>query len=862
MTPDRWQRVKDVFSAASALDEPQRARYLDEACADDAELRAEVASLLDAHNHADAIVDRPAAAYVHSSALFAGVDRRIGQRVGPYEIVALIGHGGMGEVYRARRVDAQYDKEVAIKLVPGGYQRDFVLQRLRAERQILANLDHPDIARLIDGGATDEGLPYLVMELVEGEPLDRYCKERNLSVRERLQLFRDVCAAVSYAHQRLVVHRDLKPSNILVTADGRVKLLDFGIAKLLVPGTSETGAAPTVTAHAGAHAGICESRSRFSATPSPPRATCTRWASCSICCSPTAALIEQRSTPRTTRSAKSARPIPQPPSAHAAQLDRDLDAITLRALRKEPDKRYRSVDLLSEDIHRHLDGLPVTARGDQFSYRAGKFVRRHKIEIVAAGVLAVTLLGGVFASLREARIAEQQRVLAEQQSARAERHFSSVRKLADTFVFQVHDAIKDLPGSTAARELLVTTALEYLNTLAAEAGNDRELQQDLAAAYEKVADIQGQAYGPANTGAPRRALDSYAKAIALLEPIVAADPDNTVARSALAGGYLRRSRLLFLLGDSAQAVVASRSAVSEFEALVQAQPDSATRAGLADAYSSHALTIDEAGNIEGGQNDAGVVYARKAVATLEDLARERPDDVDLAYKLAKAYSMLAITVPGDVPRPETLQESLEFHRKALAVDERLVGATPGANAKYTRALLLDRMNVALILNEMADYRGAVENARAGQPLLASLRTDANNTQVRVDSANLAWPLGYGLLALGEISEARKVFEQYANVLAQLAAESDTLKVQYLRGAMAYGLAEVHSRLASGAGTDPAGRLKHWRSASTRYAEAIAHFDRVTAGVTLDHMDRRPVEGAITGLARSKAEIAKLKSPPL
>jgi hypothetical protein len=159
---------------------------------------------------------------------------------------------------------------------------------------------------------------------------------------------------------------------------------------------------------------------------------------------------------------------------------------------------------------------------------------------------------------------------------------------------------------------------------------------------------------------------------------------------------------------------------------------------------------------------------------------------------------------------------------------------------------------------MADYRGAVENARAGQPLLASLRTDANNTQVRVDSANLAWPLGYGLLALGEISEARKVFEQYANVLAQLAAESDTLKVQYLRGAMAYGLAEVHSRRAAGAATDPAGRLTHWRSASTLYAEAIAHFDRVTAGVTLDHMDRRPVEGAINGLARSKAELAKLE----
>jgi tetratricopeptide (TPR) repeat protein len=203
-------------------------------------------------------------------------------------------------------------------------------------------------------------------------------------------------------------------------------------------------------------------------------------------------------------------------------------------------------------------------------------------------------------------------------------------------------------------------------------------------------------------------------------------------------------------------------------------------------------------------------------------------------------------VLGDVPRPETMQESLAFHRKALEVDTRLVAATSGTNSKFARGLLLDRMNVALILNELADYRGAVENARAAEPLLAGLRTDANNTQVRVDSANLAWPLGRGLLELGELDEARKVFEQHAAVLAALAAESDTLKVQYLRGSMAYGLAEVHSR------------LKHWRLASGLYEEAIAHFQRVTASVTLDHMDRRPVEGAIAGLAHAKAEIAKLQ----
>jgi len=856
VTPDRWQRVKDVFSAACELDASERNRYLDETCAGDAALRAEVVSLLDAHNQTDAVIDRPAAAYVGGGEVFAGSDRRIGQRIGAYEIVALIGHGGMGEVYRARRVDAQYDKEVAIKLVPAGYHRDFVLQRLRAERQILANLDHPDIARLIDGGATDEGLPYLVMELVAGEPLDRYCEQRKLTMRERLQLFREVCAAVSYAHQRLVVHRDLKPGNILVTAEGRVKLLDFGIAKLLQPSANDTGAAPTITLMQALTPGFASPEQILGGTITTASDVYSLGVVLYL-------LLTGRSPYRTSLdSAQDAiREVcdndPPPPSSHLS-LDRDLDAITLRALRKEPDKRYRSVDELSEDVRRHLEGLPVLARGDQFSYRAGKFVRRHRIEIIAAGVLAVTLLGGVFASLREARIAEQQRVVAEQQSERAERHFSSVRKLADTFVFQVHDAIKDLPGSTAARELLVTTALEYLNTLAAEAGNDRELQQDLAAAYEKVGDIQGQAYGQANVGAPRLALDSYAKAIALLEPIVAADPGNIGARSSLAQGYLRRSRLLFVLGEPEQAVVASQSAVSAYEALAQAQPDIVMRASLADAYSSHAYTVDEAGNIPGGQNDAGVVYARKAVAILEDLARERPDDVNLAYKLAKAYSSLAITVLGDVPRPETMQESLEFHRKALAVDARLVASSSGMNSKYVRALVLDRMNVALILNEMADYRGAVENARAAQPLLARLRTDANNTQVRVDSANLAWPLGRGLLELGELEEARKVFEQHAAVLAELSAASDTLKVQYLRGTMAYGLAEVHARLASTAAGGANGRLKHLRLASDLYSEAITHFERVTASVTLDHMDRHPVEASISGLARSKAEIEKLQ----
>ena len=854
MTPERWQRVKEIFAAASALPETERRARLHDACGGDAELVAEVESLLAAHAVEHAIVDRPAAAHVDADFARIAPDRWLGRRVGAYEITALIGQGGMGKVYRARRVDAAYEKEVAIKLVPGGYQAEFVLHRLHAERQILATLEHPNIARLLDGGAADEGSPYLVMELVEGEPLDRFAERHALPIRARLELFRDVCAAVRYAHQRLVVHRDLKPSNILVTADGTVKLLDFGIAKLLQPALGEAGPAPTVTLMPALTPGYASPEQILGR----PITTASDVYSLGVVLyvlltgrSPYRTALD--SAPDVIREVCETEPV-RPSAAVAAvsqkreRVDRDLDAIVLRALRKEPERRYASVEELAEDLRRYLEGLPVLARGDQLGYRARKFLRRRKLEIGAAAVVALTLVGGIFASLREARIAERE-------EQRAERHFASVRNLADTFMFEVHDAIKELPGSTEARELLVDTALEYLNTLAAEAGGDRDLQLELAAAYEKVADIQGQAYGAANVGEPRAALESYGKAIALLEPIVAADRGNNGARSSLARSYMRRSRLLLLLGDSAEATEASEQAVAAFEALAAAQPDAATRLGLAEAYSAHAYTMDMAG----GQDGVGIAYAQKALGILEELTRQDPDDHAVAYKLAAAYSTLAITVLGEQPNAETLEESLALHRKALAVDERLVAATGAQNATYARALLLDRMNVAFVLNEQGDYRGAVENARAAQAVLAGLAADPNNTQARVDGANLAWPLGRALLALGEIGEAATVFEQNTAMLEEIARDSDTLKVQYLLGTMAYGLGGVHEQRALRVGADRVAGLAEWRLAEHWYQTALPHFERLTATVTLDSMDRRPVEESISGLARATAEIARLEA---
>jgi len=251
MTRERWQQIREVFDRAVSLPSEERAAYLDTVCAQDSDLRHEVESLLFADDHAGTgFLNSPAV-----NLTLPGPNRaasRAGSRIGAYNILEEIGCGGMGEVYRASRADGQYEKEVAIKVVRGGYDTAAVLDRFRHERQILASLDHPNIARLLDGGTTEEGIPYLVMELIEGTPIDQYCTAQRLNVSERLRLFLEVCSAVQYAHQHLVIHRDIKPGNILVTKEGIPKLLDFGIAKILDPasGSESTISGPMTPEYA------------------------------------------------------------------------------------------------------------------------------------------------------------------------------------------------------------------------------------------------------------------------------------------------------------------------------------------------------------------------------------------------------------------------------------------------------------------------------------------------------------------------------------------------------------------------------------------------------------------------------------
>jgi serine/threonine protein kinase len=251
MTPERWQQIREVFDGAVSLPCEERAAYLDTICAKDSDLRHEVESLLLSDDHAGTgFLNTPAVHLTQPEPNRAA--SRVGSRIGAYNVLEEIGRGGMGEVYRASRADGQYEKEVAIKVVRGGYDTASVLDRFRHERQILASLDHPNIARLLDGGTTEEGIPYLVMELIEGTPIDQYCNAQGLDLTERLRLFLEVCSAVQYAHQHLVIHRDIKPGNILVTREGTPKLLDFGIAKILDPasGAESTIAGPMTPEYA------------------------------------------------------------------------------------------------------------------------------------------------------------------------------------------------------------------------------------------------------------------------------------------------------------------------------------------------------------------------------------------------------------------------------------------------------------------------------------------------------------------------------------------------------------------------------------------------------------------------------------
>lgn len=459
MSPDYWQKIKLILDEALAETPARRVAYLAERCGANQTLRRDVESLLAFEKPDDDALEEPALAAVKD--LRIPENNFVGKTFGVYKFLEKIGEGGMGAVFLAERSDGEFQQKVAVKLIHGGISSETVLRRFLNERQILAGLEHPNIARLIDGGTTPDGVPFLVMEYVEGVPVDEYAERKNLSVSERLDLFRRICAAVAYAHKNLVIHRDLKPSNILVAEDGVPKLLDFGIAKLLKTDGSETHtrqfaftpdyASPeqargekltTVTdvyslgvilyeLLTGVRPYQTDSGNlgeviRVVCETEPERPSSVVLSSLSFVLRDSLLAGEKLTDENKEQKTKDKRLQTNPKS-----LRGDLDNIVLKDLRKEPERRYSSVEQFAEDLRRHQTGLPITARNNDWNYRAGKFVSRNRAAMFFAALVVLVLIGGIVGTTWQA-------VRAERERARAERRFENLRKISNLLVSEIN----------------------------------------------------------------------------------------------------------------------------------------------------------------------------------------------------------------------------------------------------------------------------------------------------------------------------------------------------------------------------------------------------------------------------------------
>ena len=662
------------------------------------------------------------------------------RRIGPYRLLQIIGEGGMGEVWLAEQLEP-VRRRVAIKVIKAGMDTKQVVARFESERQALALMDHPAIAQVFDGGSTPEGRPYFVMEYVAGISITAHCDNHTLNTEQRLKLFMEVCDGVQHAHQKAIIHRDLKPSNILVSlSDGkaRAKIIDFGIAKATGPRLTEN----TFFTELGAVIGTPEYMSPEQAELSGQDVD-TRTDIYSL-----GVILYQlltgelpfeskqlRSSEDLRRTLRDVEP-PKPslrlktlgecatataksrasdPRSLRRQLEGDLDAITMKALEKERGRRYATPSELAADIGRHLRHEPVLARPPSQLYRLRKYVRRHRIGVAVASGLALLLIGFAATMAVQTRRIARARHEEELQRSRAERRLQDVRKLATSFVFEFHDAIANLAGATAARQLVVSKGLEYLDRLAGDSEHDRSLQADLADAYDRMSDIQGNPFG-SNIGDVRASLESTKKATAIREALAknldpqspegfayrrslvrlgdayqatgrskdAADAyrqvvtagdeslnrksGDTETQKVVAHATQRLCAILMALGDSTRALDSCQRSVAIYEGLLASpSADVEIRENAAGAATAYANALRLTGSAREAEQMNG-----KAIAALEHLSLENPTNGDVRLELATALARQGTIQSG----LSEVDAALDSYQRAVDGFDRLLVADP------------------------------------------------------------------------------------------------------------------------------------------------------------------------------------------
>lgn len=757
-TTESFLRIEAIFNEALAAETDARASLIAERCAGDGEMAAEVNTLIRASEEEErATQARRAEAQSDSPAR---------KRVGPYQIDRLLGRGGMGAVYLAHRADGQFEQKVAIKLIDLPLATDLFRERFRQERQILAGLQHPYIARLLDGGVTDGGDLYLAMEYVDGVPIHKYCQEHHLNSVQRLSLFLGVCQAVQFAHQNLVVHRDLKPDNIYVAGDGTPRLLDFGTAKLISPSPGDRNSDLT-------RQGFTSFTPQY-ASPEQVLGNPITTASDTYSLGVLLYLLLTGHQPyelKEMTTAEMVRVICEEPArrpttdeSSGRRLDPDLAAILLKALRKEPSERYLTAEQLAADIQAWLGGHPVAARRGTFRYRTQKFVRRNWIILSAVALLTVTLVGGIAGVLWQFRVANEQRRRAEARSA-------DLRQLSDSLLSELDEAIKQLPGSTGAQKLLVTRVLEHLDRMAADAQGDRATQLDLADAYTRLGNLQGNPYDQ-NVGDTPGAIVSLDKAVTLAAPLSTANPNDTAALKALADAQEARSEILFGTGRTKEAIDAMRASLPAYDKLIApantpvasigevaavygvfgdelGQPGTASLADPAAALQAYRHTIDL--DRRALSIDPNFLRARRGLAIQQMKIANVEFDFDPAQALRDYQAAIARIddLPADVQTTMTTKRLRAYivRREAGAMSE--LGQYDAAAPLYSQSEEIDRKYSQVDAQDL----------RALQDLEVVVDDESVNDEYAADPALEASPAQrrqHLLKAIGELNEVAEI----------------------------------------------------------------------------------------------------------
>jgi eukaryotic-like serine/threonine-protein kinase len=745
---DRWRRIEQVFTAALEIPPVARENYLKTACGDDDDLRQEVESLLARDYELSDTEPSPVISGIiegTAASLFddeAPRDAMVGSELGNYRVIREIGRGGMGAVYLAVRADLTFEKKVAIKLVKRGIDTDAVLQRFWYERRILAGLEHPYIARLLDGGTSPDGRPYFVMEYVDGKPLDAFVREQRLSIRERCELFRKICEAMSYAHRNLIIHRDLKPANVLVTADGTPKLLDFGIARLLSVDPDEH----TIAGPVGIHAMTPEF-----ASPEQVRGEAVTTATDVYSLGSTLRAILPSDVP----------------------LPTELATIIGKAMREESEQRFASVADLSEDLRRYLTGLPILAHEQTLSYQASKFVRRHRVGVGVFMLAILLLFGGIAGIIWEAHKAATERKEAEQR-------LSQAVEMADRTLKDVNSSIASLPGTTEARRQMVRSTLEYLNLLAKDSGSDPRVLTALATAYVRVGEVLGNSDFP-NLGDLDGSLATYQRALGIIQSLLADDPDNVRVQLLASAAHQGSGNVLVSLGRGADAKTEYVAAIGlADQALAQSPQDPDLQYQSLDSHYALDMYIYASQPVEAGKD------ARQELPVAERLAAANPGDLDKQNKLSEFYALIGTSLS----RSNRMEEALSYYRKAANVREVIYQQHP-RNTKIQRNLMIGYGHIGDILGNpftgcIGDYPGALKYYQKAAGIAADMkRADPSDQRAGSDMGMIWTRMGATRQAAGDLKRSNEDLDRAIAQFESLIAKSPG-NTTYSRGvAIAY-----------------------------------------------------------------------------